>query len=110
MFHKLGREQIDKIIDLMLGELEERMEEKKLTLHLTTPAKELIAEQGFDPAYGARPLRRTIQKLIENPLSEDIIRGEIEEGSVVRVSRKGDELVFTTTMEEEHPATTGSNE
>ena len=110
VFHKLGRKEIDQIIELMLEELEERMGEKKLTLHLTTPAKELIAEQGFDPAYGARPLRRTIQKLIENPLSEDIIRGVIEEGSEVRVSRKGDELVFTTSMKEEHPATTGSNE
>jgi len=110
VFHKLGREEIDKIIELMLNELQERMNEKKLTLHLTAPVKELIAEQGFDPAYGARPLRRTIQKLIENPLSEEIIKGRIEEGSDVRVSRKGDELVFTSSEKEEHPATTGSNE
>ncbi len=110
VFHKLDRPQIDQIIELMLSELEERMGEKKLTLSLTTPAKELIAEQGFDPAYGARPLRRTIQKLIEDPLSEEIIRGRIEEGQEVKVSRKGDELVFTTSEEKEAPATTGSGD
>jgi ATP-dependent Clp protease ATP-binding subunit ClpC len=110
VFHKLGEEEISQIIELMLSELDERMSEKKLSLHLTAPAKELIAEQGFDPAYGARPLRRTIQKLIEDPLSEDIIKGRIEEGSEVRVSRKGDELVFTTSEQEEHPAVTGSGE
>jgi len=110
VFHKLDRPQIDQIIELMLSELEERMGEKKLTLSLTTPAKELIAEQGFDPAYGARPLRRTIQKLIEDPLSEEIIKGRIEEGQEVKVSRKGDELVFTSTEEKEAPATTGSGD
>jgi len=110
VFHKLGKKEIDAIIELMLEELGERMSEKDLTLHLTAPAKELIAEKGFDPAYGARPLRRTIQKLIEDPLSEDIIRGRIQEGSDIRVSRKGDELVFTTSEEEEHPAVTGSGE
>ncbi len=110
VFHKLGRVEIDAIIELMLEELEERMGEKDLTLHLTAPAKDLIAEKGFDPAYGARPLRRTIQKMIEDPLSEDIIRGKIEEGTDIKVSRKGDELVFTTSEEEEHPAVTGSGE
>ncbi len=110
VFHKLGRKEIDQIIELMLSELEERMSEKKLTLTLTAPAKELIAEKGFDPAYGARPLRRTIQKLIEDPLSEDIIKGRIEEGQDVRVSRRGDELVFTSTEEAETPAATGSGD
>jgi ATP-dependent Clp protease ATP-binding subunit ClpC len=110
VFHKLGRDEIDLIIELMLRELEERISEKKLTLTLTTPAKELIAEKGFDPAYGARPLRRTIQKLIEDPLSEDIIKGRIEEGQDVKVSRRGDDLVFTSSEEEETPATTGSGD
>ena len=110
VFHKLGRKEIDQIIELMLQELEERMSEKKLTLSLTTPAKELIAEKGFDPAYGARPLRRTIQKLLEDPLSEEIIKGRIEEGQDIKVSRRGDELVFTSTEKEEAPATTGSGD
>jgi len=110
VFHKLGRTEIDQIIELMLDDLEERMNEKKLTLTLTTPAKELIAEKGFDPAYGARPLRRTIQKLIEDPLSEEIIRGRIQEGQDVRVSRRGDELVFTSSEEAETPAATGSGD
>lgn len=110
VFHKLGRKEIDQIIELMLNDLEERMQEKKLTLTLTAPAKELIAEKGFDPAYGARPLRRTIQKLIEDPLSEEIIRGRIQEGQDVRVSRRGDELVFTSSEEAETPAATGSGD
>lgn len=110
VFHKLGRKEIDQIIELMLQELEERMSEKKLTLSLTTPAKELIAEKGFDPAYGARPLRRTIQKLLEDPLSEEIIKGRIEEGQDIKVSRRGDELVFTSAEKEEAPATTGSGD
>lgn len=112
VFHKLGRKEIDQIIELMLNDLEERMQEKKLTLTVTAPAKELIAEKGFDPAYGARPLRRTIQKLIEDPLSEEIIRGRIQEGQDVRVSRRGDELVFTSSAseEEETPAATGSGD
>ncbi len=75
-----------------------------------TDYKELIAEKGFDPAYGARPLRRTIQKLIEDPLSEEIIKGRFEEGGEVKVSRKGDELVFSLETEEEAAARTDSGE
>jgi len=110
VFHKLTREHIDEIIILMLNDLESRMGERNLTLTLTDPARELIAEKGFDPAYGARPLRRTIQKLIEDPLSEEIIRGRFEDGGEVRVSRKGDELVFASSTEESAPTTTGGSD
>ena len=110
VFHKLTRENIDEIIELMLNDLETRMEERNLRLSLTEPAKELIAEKGFNPSYGARPLRRTIQKLIEDPLSEEIIRGHFEDGGEVKVSRRGDELVFVLSTEEGAAATTGSTD
>jgi ATP-dependent Clp protease ATP-binding subunit ClpC len=110
VFHKLTRDDIDKIIELMLQDLEGRMGEQNLTLSLTEPAKELIAEKGFDPGYGARPLRRTIQKLIEDPLSEEIIRGRFEEGGEIKVSRKGDDLIFSSATEEEAAARTDSGE
>ncbi|MFO7767976.1 MAG: ATP-dependent Clp protease ATP-binding subunit, partial [bacterium] len=109
VFHKLERKHIDLIIDLMLAELEERMAERNMSISLTAPAKELVAEKGFDPAYGARPLRRTIQKLIEDPLSEEIIKGRFEQGGEVKVSRRGDELIFTSEEEEEAAATTGGD-
>ncbi len=110
VFHKLNRDHIDEIIDLMLKDLDVRMGERGLTLSLGEGAKELIAEKGFDPAFGARPLRRTIQRLIEDPLSEEIIRGRFEEGSAIRVSRQGDELIFETVEGEQAPATLGSDE
>lgn len=94
VFNSLGRKEIKKIVDLMLDEVRVALDEKDIKLEVTDAAKNLIVEQGYDPDFGARPLRRTIQRLIENPLSEKILEGKFKEGDTVKVSKKDNELVF----------------
>lgn len=86
VFRPLGKEQIIQIVDLQLTELESRLAEEGITLSVDKPVKELIAEKGFDPNFGARPIRRTIADLIEDPLSEQIIDGRFTKGDKVKVS------------------------
>ena len=71
-----------------------RLEERRIELELTDAAKEALAEAGWDPTYGARPLKRAIQRLVENPLALRLLEGEFAEGETVRVDADGDELVF----------------
>ncbi|MCB4792010.1 MAG: ATP-dependent chaperone ClpB [Elusimicrobia bacterium] len=101
IFNKLGAEELQAIIDIQLKLVEKRLLEKKITLELTKNARNVIAREGYDPAFGARPLKRTIQKLILNPLSTKIIAGEFKEGDkvVADAERKGTEetLVFEKT-------------
>ena len=93
-FKPLSREQLAEIVDLQLARLRERLAERGLELELTAEAKELIAEAGWDPAYGARPLKRALQRLIENPLALRLLEGEFAEGDTVRVDAREGELVF----------------
>ncbi len=94
VFHILGKKEIKKIVDLMLDGVGEALGEKGIKLKVTEPAKDLIVEQGYDPDFGARPLRRTIQRLIENPLSEKILAGKFKEGDTIRISMKEEGIVF----------------
>jgi ATP-dependent Clp protease ATP-binding subunit ClpC len=94
VFNTLGKPEIEKIIDLLMQEVTARLAERNITLTLTPPAKELIMEEGYDPAFGARPLRRTIQRLIEDPLAEELIRKALEADGEVIVSRKDKKIVF----------------
>ena len=94
VFHHLGKSEIHTIIDLLIEEVSQRMEKKEMTITLTPNAKEFLAEKGYDPTFGARPLRRIIQKHIEDPLAEEILKGSFNEGSEVFIGRKGDELIF----------------
>lgn len=94
VFRSLGRKEILKIIDILLREVSDRAAAKDLALDLTPSAKSLIAEKGYDPMYGARPLRRMIQKLVEDPLTEDLLQGKFGSGDRVRVSKKGNDLIF----------------
>jgi len=96
IFRSLGRKEISKIIDILLNEVSSRMSEKEMRIEITPRAKSLIAERGFDPTYGARPLKRAIQKFIEDPLAEEILAGKFGPGSRIIVRRKGDNLVFTS--------------
>ncbi len=84
-FEQLTREQLAEIVELQLGRLRERLAERKIDLELTDAAKELLAEEGWDPAYGARPLKRAIQRLLENPLASRLLSGEFAEGDNVLV-------------------------
>ena len=95
IFKPLTKEVIFKIVDLQIDLLRKRLEEKKMGLEVTDRARQLIAERGFDPVYGARPLKRTIQKEIQNPLAMKILAGEFKEGDTVLVDvGPGGEVVF----------------
>jgi ATP-dependent Clp protease ATP-binding subunit ClpB len=94
VFEALSREQLAEIVELQLGRLRERLAERRVELELTDAAKEAIAEAGWDPAYGARPLKRAIQRLLENPLALELLEGRFAEGDVVRVDAGEDGLVF----------------
>jgi ATP-dependent Clp protease ATP-binding subunit ClpC len=96
VFHQLTREQVLEIAELMVGELKERLtEEHEITLTLDESAWALLIEEGYDPEYGARPMRRTIERLIENPISELILEGTFPHGSLVAASADGKEMRFT---------------
>jgi ATP-dependent Clp protease ATP-binding subunit ClpB len=94
VFHPLGTEQIRAIVDIQLGYLRRRLLDRDMLLELDDKARDLIGEAGFDPVYGARPLKRAIQQQIENPLAQRILRNELRAGDRVRVSVRGSELVF----------------
>ena len=94
IFHALTREDIAQIIDIFLAEYKTRLADRDIQLRVTPGAKSLIAEKGFDQTYGARYLRRTAQKLLEDPLAEEILQGRFVDGSRVRVTKKGEALVF----------------
>lgn len=85
VFHSLEKEHITQIVDLLLGDLEKRLKKMEITLEVSPEAKAFIVEKGFDAQYGARPLKRAIQKLIEDPLSEELLKGEVREGSHIRI-------------------------
>jgi ATP-dependent Clp protease ATP-binding subunit ClpB len=94
-FKPLSREQLAEIVDLQLTRLRERLAERELSLELTDAAKEALAEAGWDPAYGARPLKRAIQRLLENPLALRLLEGEFAAGDTIRVDAQHGDLVFT---------------
>lgn len=85
VFHALEKEHIMQIVDLMMKDLHKRLAEQNITMEVTAEAKAKLVEDGYDPAYGARPLRRTIQRQVEDPLAEDLLRGRYQAGDVVKV-------------------------
>ena len=87
IFNPLGEEQLERIVDLLLRGVEKRLAERQIKLELTPTAKELLVREGYDPAYGARPLRRTIQRMIQDPLAMQILEGKVLPGDLVRVDR-----------------------
>jgi ATP-dependent Clp protease ATP-binding subunit ClpC len=90
VFHKLEREEIVRIVDLMMRRLRDQVGVHGATIELTQAAKELLVEEGYDPAMGARPLRRAIQRLIEDPLADFVLGRELGEGSTIVVDRRED--------------------
>ncbi|HEV8676682.1 MAG TPA: ATP-dependent chaperone ClpB [Methylomirabilota bacterium] len=99
VFQNLGMAEIAKIVDIQTAYLAKRLAEKRIGLELTDAAKALLAKEGFDPVFGARPLKRTIQRRVQDPLALKILAGEFAEGDTVRVDAKGDELTFTRVVE-----------
>jgi len=96
VFHELTEEQLRSIVELMVKDLENRLAEHKVGIELTARAKSWLAREGYDPVYGARPLRRVIERYVENPLSTRLLRGELKEGDVVKVDVVNDRLTFRT--------------
>ncbi|WP_448509546.1 ATP-dependent chaperone ClpB [Immundisolibacter sp.] len=94
VFHALGREQLRKIVDIQVGALRKRLAEREMNIHFTDQALDWLASVGFDPVYGARPLKRAIQQYVENPLARDLLGGKLADGDVIQVDVSGDGLVF----------------
>ncbi|HVA31650.1 MAG TPA: AAA family ATPase [Gaiellaceae bacterium] len=93
-FKALSREQIAEIVEHQLARLHDRLAERRVAIELTDAAKEALAEAGWDPAYGARPLKRAIQRLVENPLALRLLEGDFADGDTIRVDARDGELVF----------------
>ncbi len=96
VFHSLGREHLFKIVDLEIAKVQSRLIEKKISIELTKDAKALIIDTGYDEKYGARPLRRSIEQLLEDPIAEALLGGEINEEDCVAIDRDGKKLTFTS--------------
>ena len=101
VFHSLTKEHIRKIVDLMLATVAQQLAEKRVKLEVTDEAKDLLGEKGYDEVFGARPLRRAIQDMVEDKLSEDLLRGKFREGDTVVVDVEKEEIVI-------HPAVVGA--
>ncbi|GBE44110.1 chaperone protein ClpB [bacterium BMS3Bbin10] len=97
LFHRLKREQMAAIVDIQIARLQKLLDDRKITLKLDDAAREWLAGKGYDPAYGARPLKRVIQKSLQDPLAELTLEGAIKDGDVIKVSAKEDGLVINGT-------------
>ena len=94
LFHRLKRADMTRIVDIQFARLQKLLDERKLTLSLEPSAREWLADKGWDPAYGARPLKRVIQKAVQDPLAELILSGRIKDGETVAVSAGAHGLAF----------------
>ncbi len=106
VFHPLSQENLVKIVELEIGMVKERLREQGILIEVDQGAKELLVEKGFDPVYGARPLKRVIQRLLEDPLAEAVIAKRVKSGMILRAFRKGDQLELDEQVAAERQATT----
>jgi ATP-dependent Clp protease ATP-binding subunit ClpB len=104
VFNKLGVEQIKQIVDIQLRKLKKRLAEKKIDIDLSSQAKEMLAEIGFDPVYGARPIKRAIQRQVLDPLAMKVLEGEFSEGDTIQVDVEDGEIVFEAVQKEQTEA------
>jgi len=95
IFHPLTEENLKSIVDLLIHEVERRLSERGIKIEVNEEAKAWLAQRGYDPIYGARPLRRAIQRYMENPISTKILQGELKEGDTIAISLEEDNLSFT---------------
>jgi ATP-dependent Clp protease ATP-binding subunit ClpB len=94
IFQSLDESELARIVDIQLGRLEQRLAQQNLTLDVDAAAKKLLASEGYDPQFGARPLKRAIQEHLLDPLATKLLAGEFKPGDKIKVSAKGEELVF----------------
>ena len=104
IFNSLGREEIKSIVEIQLKRLRQNLASRKMALEITDRAKALLADKGYDPVYGARPLKRTIQRLIQDPLAVKILEGEFKDGDRIKIDSDGEEMIFR------HGGTVADNE
>jgi ATP-dependent Clp protease ATP-binding subunit ClpB len=97
VFHSLTQEQLAQIVDIQVIWLQQRLADRRIELEFSDEAKRLLAERGYDPVYGARPLKRVIQKMVETPLAKKIMAGEVPDGSFVGLGTDEQGLVFEIT-------------
>ncbi|MXW30721.1 MAG: hypothetical protein F4Z88_08390, partial [Chloroflexi bacterium] len=95
VFHPLTREELHEIIDLMVRHVQERLAERSIAIHLTDAAKDWLEDEGFDPVYGARPLRRAVERHVENVIARGILAGEYVDGDAITVDAANGGLTFT---------------
>jgi ATP-dependent Clp protease ATP-binding subunit ClpB len=94
LFHRLKREQMAVIVDIQIGRLQKLLADRKLKIEMDDKARTWLANKGYDPAYGARPLKRVIQKSVQDPLAEQILSGKIKDGQAVRLTVRDGSLVI----------------
>ena len=94
VFHTLSKEMLTRIVDLEVAKVTARIKEKEIILTLDAAAHELLIEKGYDPTYGARPMRRAVERYLEDPMAEEIIRGSFKAGDTIQVTRDGEKLSF----------------
>ena len=94
VFHQLTRDDLGKIVEIELNGVRERLAEQSFSLKLTPKAKDFLIEKGFNPVLGARPLKRTIQSFLEDPLSEHVLKAKFKKGSTIKVTVEKDRLTF----------------
>ena len=95
IFNPLGLEQIKEIVDIMLIDLKNRLKERSIDINLTDNAKALLAKAGFDPTYGARPLKRTIYEFVEDKIAEMILEDKIHDGDTINIDEQNGEIIIT---------------
>jgi ATP-dependent Clp protease ATP-binding subunit ClpB len=95
VFHQLGREQLRKIVDIQLQRFQRRLKDRDLLFEITDAAKDLLANLGYDPTYGARPLKRVIQRQLENPVASELLSGNYQAGDTVVVDAQNGEIRIT---------------
>jgi ATP-dependent Clp protease ATP-binding subunit ClpC len=108
VFHKLTKDEIKEIVALMMVRLQKQMAEQGVSLVLTESAKDLLVDQGYDPTMGARPLRRAIQRLIEDQLADELLKGGLTEGVTIVVDREGDKMRLDRKEPEPEPEVVGA--
>ena len=104
LFHRLKREQMGAIVDIQLVRLQKLLEDRKIVLELDADARAWLADKGYDPVYGARPLKRVIQKYVQNPLAEKILAGDVADGQTVKVTTADDALDFEVVTDDRQAA------
>jgi ATP-dependent Clp protease ATP-binding subunit ClpC len=108
VFHQLERTDLVKIVDLEVAKVLERVRARDIKVHLDTTAVEFLIDKGYDPTYGARPMRRAVEKYLEDPLAEELLRGNIKQGDMLEVYGTGEQLALKMAQPEQGEPANGS--